>query len=116
MTTTTTTTSSSSSSSSSASFALEEAGEIDRFILPHQAGIVFDLVDDDGDDGVAYQKVNVKVLFADRTTPDDVPEVSMLAAHAANLVARMLRGEIEGPFATEAFSQVDEVEVDEVDE
>jgi len=50
MTTTTT------SSSSSAPFALEDAGEIDRFILPHQAGIVFDLVDEDGDDGVAYQR------------------------------------------------------------
>ena len=108
MTTTTT------SSSSSAPFALEDAGEIDRFILPHQAGIVFDLVDEDGDDGVAYQKVNVKVLFADRTTPDDVPEVSMLAAHAANLVARMLRGEIEGPFRSEPFDGVDEV--DEADE
>ena len=100
----------------SAAFALEDAGEIDRFVLPHQAGIIFQLVDEEGDDGVAYQNVNVKVVFADRTTPDEVPEVSMLAAHAANLVARMLRGEIEGPFATEAFSQVDEVDEVEVDE
>jgi hypothetical protein len=109
MTTTTTT-------NTSAAFTLKDAGEIDRFVLPHQAGIIFQLVDEEGDDGVAYQTVNVTVVFADRTTPDDVPEVSMLAAHAANLVARMLRGEIEGPFAAEAFSQVDEVdEVDQVD-
>jgi len=77
-------------------FAIDAATTSDRFILPEQSALVFD-VRQDGDDDV----VSVKVVFADGTSLDSLPTSSAIAARAARAVAMMLRGELSVPMETD---------------
>lgn len=69
----------------SPAFAVDDATSADRFIMPNQAAVVI-AVRCDGDDDV----VDIKVVFADGTTHDNVPTASQLAIEAAHALSRVL--------------------------